>query len=119
VREGLLYLPSHEWVKVEGDTATVGVSDTAQVRPHGRASSSWLGRTQQTWNRRSPAELAYLPFTQTICSAAHCPQELLGDVVYVELPAVGDELEQGKPFGVVESVKASKPYILLLSLGYQ
>ncbi|MFO7813711.1 MAG: glycine cleavage system protein GcvH [Pelovirga sp.] len=33
-------------------------------------------------------------------------QSQLGDVVFVELPEVGDELEAGKPFGVVESVKA-------------
>lgn len=34
-------------------------------------------------------------------------QESLGDVVYVELPAVGDKVTQGEPFGVVESVKAA------------
>ena len=33
-------------------------------------------------------------------------QEALGDIVYVEVPAVGDELESGAEFGVVESVKA-------------
>ncbi len=33
-------------------------------------------------------------------------QKQLGDVVFVELPEVGDVLESGKPFGVVESVKA-------------
>jgi glycine cleavage system H protein len=33
-------------------------------------------------------------------------QEALGDVVYVELPKVGDTLTAGKPFGVVESTKA-------------
>ncbi len=33
-------------------------------------------------------------------------QKALGDVVFVELPAVGDGLELGKAFGVVESVKA-------------
>lgn len=33
-------------------------------------------------------------------------QSQLGDVVFVELPEIGDELEAGKPFGVVESVKA-------------
>ena len=32
-------------------------------------------------------------------------QEALGDVVFVELPGVGDELTAGQPFGVVESVK--------------
>ena len=33
-------------------------------------------------------------------------QDALGDVVFVELPEVGTVLEAGKPFGVVESVKA-------------
>lgn len=33
-------------------------------------------------------------------------QDAMGDVVFVELPAVGDTLEAGQPFGVVESVKA-------------
>jgi len=34
-------------------------------------------------------------------------QELLGDVVFVELPEVGQELEQGSEFSLVESVKAA------------
>lgn len=34
-------------------------------------------------------------------------QDQLGDVVFVELPAVGDQVQQFKPFGVVESVKAA------------
>jgi len=33
-------------------------------------------------------------------------QEALGDIVYVELPSVGDTFNQGEPFGNVESVKA-------------
>jgi glycine cleavage system H protein len=33
-------------------------------------------------------------------------QQQLGDVVFVELPAVGTRLERGAPFGVIESVKA-------------
>jgi len=33
-------------------------------------------------------------------------QDELGDVVFVELPGVGDDLEQGDEFGVVESIKA-------------
>jgi len=33
-------------------------------------------------------------------------QDALGDVVYVELPAVGDEVKKGESFGVVESTKA-------------
>ncbi len=34
-------------------------------------------------------------------------QDALGDIVFVELPAVGMKLEKGKGFGVVESVKAA------------
>jgi glycine cleavage system H protein len=34
-------------------------------------------------------------------------QEALGDLVYVELPAIGDEISQGDPCAVVESVKAA------------
>lgn len=34
-------------------------------------------------------------------------QEALGDLVFVELPAVGDEINQGDPVAVVESVKAA------------
>jgi glycine cleavage system H protein len=56
------YSKDHEWVKAEGDTATVGITDFAQKQ--------------------------------------------LGDVVYVELPAVGKELEIHQTVGVIESVKA-------------
>jgi glycine cleavage system H protein len=58
----LKYSKEHEWVKVNGNTATVGISDHAQ--------------------------------------------DALGDVVYVELPAVGKELKAMQEFGVVESVKS-------------
>ena len=57
------YSESHEWVKMEGDLAIIGVSDYAQ--------------------------------------------DQLGDVVFVELPAVGTTIAAGKAFGVVESVKAA------------
>ncbi|ALC17208.1 glycine cleavage system H protein [Desulfuromonas soudanensis] len=56
------YTEEHEWVLVEDQLVTVGISDFAQ--------------------------------------------DALGDVVFVELPEVGTLLEAGKPFGVVESVKA-------------
>lgn len=36
----------------------------------------------------------------------HYAQEALGDIVYVSLPAVGDAVEAGKPFGEVESTKS-------------
>ena len=61
---GCYYAKTHEWVRVEGDEATCGISDYAQ--------------------------------------------SALSDVVYVELPMVDDHLEQGEPFGVVESVKAAE-----------
>ena len=57
------YTSEHEWVKLEGDVAVVGITDFAQ--------------------------------------------DQLGDVVYVELPKVGDKVEAMKPFGVVESVKTA------------
>ncbi len=57
------YTAEHEWVKLEGDVAVVGITDFAQ--------------------------------------------DQLGDVVYVELPKVGDKVEAMKPFGVVESVKTA------------
>lgn len=44
--------------------------------------------------------------TVTVGITDHAQAEL-GDVVYVELPAAGDEVEQGASFGVIESVKAA------------
>ena len=63
VIEGLLYSESHEWVKVEGDIAIIGISDFAQ--------------------------------------------HAMGDLSYVDMPEVDDELEKGEEFGAVESVKAA------------
>ncbi len=56
------YTKEHEWVRIEGETATVGITDHAQ--------------------------------------------DQIGDVVFVELPAVGAKLQAGAAFGAVESVKA-------------
>jgi len=56
------YTKEHEWVKVSGDTGTIGITDYAQHE--------------------------------------------LGDVVFVEMPAVGAKIAAGKVFGTVESVKA-------------
>ncbi len=56
------YTKEHEWIKIEGDIATVGITEFAQSE--------------------------------------------LGDVTYVEVPKVGQQLSQGQAFGVVESVKA-------------
>jgi glycine cleavage system H protein len=58
----LRYTKDHEWVRVEGDQATIGVTDFAASQ--------------------------------------------LGDVVFVDLPAVGRSIDQFGTFGVVESVKA-------------
>jgi len=58
----LKYSREHEWVRVEDDTAYIGISSYAQ--------------------------------------------DALGDIVFLELPEVGDEFEKGDVLGVVESVKA-------------
>jgi glycine cleavage system H protein len=60
---GMRFAETHEWVKKDGDTATVGISQYAQSQ--------------------------------------------LGDVIYLELPAVGQQLEAGGRLGVIESVKAA------------
>lgn len=58
----LKYDREHEWVRLEGDIATIGISDFAQ--------------------------------------------DQLGEVVYVDMPTVGDTLASGDSFGEVESVKS-------------
>lgn len=60
--EEFKYTEDHEWILIEDDVVTIGITDFAQ--------------------------------------------DQLGDIVFVELPEVGDSLEVGKSFGVVESVKA-------------
>ena len=67
VLEGLKYAESHEWVKVEGDIAVIGISDFAQ--------------------------------------------HSMGDLSYVDMPSVGDEVAAGEEFGAVESVKAASDLI--------
>ena len=67
VIEGLFYSESHEYVKIEGDFAYVGITDYAQ--------------------------------------------NALGNVVYVDLPEVDDEVEADEDFGAVESVKAASDLI--------
>jgi glycine cleavage system H protein len=69
--ENLHYTKDHEWVRVDGDTAIVGISDYAQ--------------------------------------------DQLGDIVFVEMPEVGDEFSQGEEFGTLESVKAVSEIYLPLS----
>ena len=56
------YSKSHEWIRVEGETATIGITDHAQKE--------------------------------------------LGDVVFVELPDLGEIFDEGQEFGTIESVKA-------------
>jgi glycine cleavage system H protein len=60
---GMRFAESHEWVRIEGETATVGISEYAQSQ--------------------------------------------LGDVIYLELPGVGQQLDAGARLGVIESVKAA------------
>ena len=81
----LKYASSHEWAKAQGETATVGISDHAQV-------------CSSNHNMKSVLEdLAYVLNSLL--------QGELGDVVYVELPEVGSTVTKGETFGVVESVK--------------
>jgi len=56
------YSKDHEWIKIEGDVGTIGITEFAQKQ--------------------------------------------MGDVVYVEMPETGTELEENQTFGVIESVKA-------------
>ncbi|MCC2668383.1 MAG: glycine cleavage system protein [Armatimonadetes bacterium] len=60
--DDLRYASTHEWVRVDGDRATIGITDHAQHE--------------------------------------------LGDVVYLDLPAVGRTFRSGAAFGSIESVKA-------------
>ena len=61
-----------------------------------------------------PAELRYtredewvrIEGERIVLGVTDYAQQQLGDVVFVELPAVGASIERGEPFGVVESVKA-------------
>ena len=50
------------------------------------------------WARQKP--------DRVVVGVTDFAQDQLGDVVYVELPAVGDEVRKGESFGVVESTKA-------------
>ncbi|KUO70506.1 MAG: glycine cleavage system protein H [Clostridia bacterium BRH_c25] len=70
-KSGLLYSDDHEWIRVEGEKAYVGITDYAQ--------------------------------------------HALGEIVYVELPSVDDELNAGDVFGVIESVKAASDSYLPVS----
>ena len=65
--EGLKYSETHEWVKVEGNVAIVGVSDFAQKE--------------------------------------------MGDITYVDMPDIDDEVSKDEEFGALESVKASSDLV--------
>jgi glycine cleavage system H protein len=52
-------------------------------------------------------EWARLEGETVVVGISDYAQKSLGDVVYVELPEVGEDYDQGTPFGVVESVKAT------------
>jgi glycine cleavage system H protein len=52
---------------------------------------------------------------EVVCGISDHAQDSLSDVVYVELPEVGDVLDQGDIFGVVESVKAASDVYMPLS----
>ena len=69
--EGLKYSETPEWVKVEGDIATVGVTDFAQSE--------------------------------------------MGDITYVDMPEVDDEVSKDEEFGALESVKASSDLVCPVS----
>ena len=58
----LLYHPEHDWARIDGDVATLGIT--------------WFA------------------------------QDALGEIVYADLPSVGEEVTAGKPYGELESVKA-------------
>jgi glycine cleavage system H protein len=53
---------------------------------------------EHEWARRKGANV--------VVGITEFAQDQLGDVVYVELPAVGDPVKKGESFGVVESTKA-------------
>ena len=50
-----------------------------------------------------------------VCGISDHAQDSLSDVVYLELPGVGDSLKQGENFGVVESVKAASDLYMPMS----
>jgi glycine cleavage system H protein len=71
IRNDLKYSKEHEWIRVEGNVGTIGISDFAQHE--------------------------------------------LGEIVYIELPAVGDSFKAHAQFGTVESVKAASDLFIPVS----
>jgi len=52
-------------------------------------------------------EWARMEDEEVVCGITDHAQETLSDVVYVELPMVGDVFDAAEPYGIVESVKAA------------
>jgi len=71
ILEELYYTKEHDWIKVDGNIAMIGITDKAQ--------------------------------------------NLLGDIVYIELPEEDDEIAKGESYGVVESVKAATDLLAPIS----
>jgi glycine cleavage system H protein len=71
VPANLKYTKDHEWISIDGDTATIGITDFAQGE--------------------------------------------LGDIVYVEIETVGDEIASGEIFGTVEAVKTVSDLFMPIS----
>jgi glycine cleavage system H protein len=71
IPENLQYTKDHEWVKIDGDTATIGVTDFAQGE--------------------------------------------LGDIVYVEIETIGEQMDAGEVFGTVEAVKTVSDLLMPVS----
>jgi len=64
---------------------------------------------------RSSHEYARKEGSVVVTGISDHAQESLGDIVFVELPAVGKTLKQGETFGVVESVKAASDLYMPMS----
>ena len=71
IPENVSYIDSHEWIQVESDIATIGITDFAQSE--------------------------------------------LGDIVFVELPEIGEYAKTGETFGTVEAVKTVEDLIAPIS----
>ena len=71
IQDDFYYTETHEWVQVDGDIATIGISDFAQHE--------------------------------------------LGDIVFVELPEVGQKVSSGEPCGSIEAVKAVEDLVSPIS----
>jgi glycine cleavage system H protein len=52
---------------------------------------------------------------QVVVGVSDFAQHQLGDIVFVELPEIGDQLEAGAPFGTIESVKAVSDLVAPIS----